>query len=146
MKNGEVDPENLIKFFDDYAKDVRELLDKESESADSISPIEERYGIDIEKFALANVNLTERYKAIIEQKQQADARAKAAETLSNTHVALTKKYIAQGLSPDKASNRASLALSLSTQGITSIEGLEKSGALPFFQIQTQQTPKKGGEK
>lgn len=78
-KQKEITAAQLIKFYNVHWKQAKELLDHEDDpqNIDNRSSIENRYGIDIVKYSLAEVDFTEETQKAQEDKKQAEYRAEA---------------------------------------------------------------------
>lgn len=72
-----IDAPQLIEYYNDHWREVKRNIDEESQHPDSYSVFENRYGIDIETFALAVVDFSEETKRAFEKEKQAEASKRA---------------------------------------------------------------------
>lgn len=102
---------------------IRDVL-RDEKHTDSRSEIEERYGIDIELFALAPVNFSEKAEEAFEKRITAQAEAEAAEARAAKTLDLLDRFKGKGLDPEPAVNAAQVAIGQATRQIHSIEGIK----------------------
>lgn len=115
----EIDAEYLLDFYKSHWRMVKPILDGEKQNQIDYSPIERRYGIDIELFALANIDFSPETEKAFEKEKQAEARAKA----FNTKLKMAKKAKKMGASAQEALNAADVSLDPSVKKeIVSVEG------------------------
>ena len=74
-KPQKIDAKDLVDFYNSHWTHVKDAIDRRPET--EYSPIEVRYGIDIEIFALASVDFSEATKEAFEKKKQAEVRKEA---------------------------------------------------------------------
>jgi len=114
-----VEAKELIKFYNNNWRLVRNQINQERHQENDYSPIEKRYGIDVEAFALSQVDFSEETKKSFEKEKQAEARGRA----FNTKIEMAKKVIALGASPQVALNAADVSLDSDVKkNVVSVEG------------------------
>lgn len=120
----EVPPDRYLAFYAQYGKEIRALLKEEQDEQSQVSPVEERYGISIVTFALAQVTFDEKTQEAFELARQADARTEAAGKLSLNviELAATLRKKNKKLTQQEAINQAAATLGIATKNVISIEG------------------------
>lgn len=129
--NQEVEPHKRISFYRKNGAAVRTALQRETDEADDRSEIEERYGIDVVVFELAEVNFTKETVAALEKKRQAELGADAAQGAFKRQMAIFHE-LKEHVGPERALNEASLIVGGKDRGsrqIISVEGLEGIGSV-----------------
>lgn len=115
----EVDAKNLIDFYNKHWRIIKPILGNEDKEINDHSPTEERYGIDIKHFALANIAFSEETAKAFEKEKQAEARARA----FDTKLVMVRKAKELGASPQEAFNAADVSLDPAVKKeIVSVEG------------------------
>ena len=110
-----IDAGALLDFYKTHWVDVKNAL-KNSSSA---SEVEERYGIDIEYYALASIDFSPATMQAFEKQKQADAKAGA----FDRKIEMAKKAQALGASAQVALNAADISLDPSVnKKVVSVEG------------------------
>lgn len=116
-----IDAKDLIAFYNVHWKVLKEQHDREQEQKESPSSVERRYGIEVEVFALSNVDFSKEMKASLEAQKQADARAEA----FGRKMEMAAKAKALGASPQEALNAADVSLTpdiAKNKVVVSVEG------------------------
>lgn len=124
VQDGVVPPERRIRFYRANREQIRKILDGEKDEVEDQSVIENRYGIDIEIFALATTDFTPSYKATIQKKQEAAAKVVAAERLGDQVLKLAEALRKDhpDLPMREAVNQAAATLGIATKKTISFEG------------------------
>lgn len=111
----QIDAEKLLDFYSTHWVDVKNAL----KNAPSTSEVEERYGIDIEYYALASIDFSKATMEAFEKQKQADAKAGA----FDRKIEMAKKAQALGASAQVALNAADISLDPSVnKKVVSVEG------------------------
>ena len=116
VSNGaNIDASALLDFYSTHWVAVKDAL----KSATSASEVEERYGIDIEYYALASIDFSKATMEAFEKQKQADAKAGA----FDRKIEMAKKAQALGASAQVALNAADISLDPSVnKKVVSVEG------------------------
>lgn len=77
QENRQVEADQLIDFYNAHWRQIKALLDDEENHVENRSGIEKRYGIDIVKYSLSEVDFTKETQAAQEEQKQADYRTEA---------------------------------------------------------------------
>lgn len=118
-KGGQIDAAKLLEYYQTHWAKVKELLKEEKKKKASHSEIEERYGIEVELFALADVSFSEEMKKAFEKEKEAEAKAEA----FNKKIEMAEKVIKLGASAQVALNAADISLDPSVKKeVVSVEG------------------------
>lgn len=126
----QIDAQNLLKFYNKHWQTVKKQVDDEKKYLNDKSRIEERYGIDIETFELAEIDFSEETKSAFEKERQAEARAKAFNKKMEMAIRARKEL---GASAQEALNAADISLEPSiTKRIVSVEGNGQAIVLDNF--------------
>ena len=140
--NAEVKAGQLISFYNAHWQAVKTALDDEENHVDNRSGIEKRYGIDIVKYSLAEVDFTEETQAAQEEKRQAGYRAEAGEKVLELVNAVKE---IPGVSGQQALNWADSIINPKTpRKMISVEG--ESGILGGLLALLTKDNQKGGNK
>lgn len=126
----EVEPHKRVGFYRKNGTAVRTALKQETKEAGDRSEIEERYGIDVVVFELAEVNFTKGTVEALEKKRQAELEADAAQAGFRRQMEIFNE-LKDAVGPERALNEASLIVGGKDRGnrkIISVEGLEGVGA------------------
>lgn len=111
----QIDAERLLDFYSTHWVAVKNALKNTS----SASEVEERYGIDIEYYALASIDFSPATMQAFEKQKQADAKAGA----FDRKIEMAKKAQALGASAQVALNAADISLDPSVnKKVVSVEG------------------------
>ncbi|MFH0806660.1 MAG: SPFH domain-containing protein [Candidatus Brennerbacteria bacterium] len=134
----EVLSDDLLEYYRSHWRTVKKIIDEERSRPTDRSAYEERYGIDIVAFALADVDFSEETKKAFEKEQQAKARRRA----FTDKIEMAKEAKNLGASAQEALNAADVSLDPSIKkSVLSVEG--ETGVLGgFIGALTQ---KKGGD-
>lgn len=122
----EVEPEERLPFYRKNVMAISAALKRETENHDDRSLIEERYGVDVVVFELAEVNFTTETVAALEKKRQAELGADAAKSAFRREKEIFLE-LKDEVGPERALNEASLIVGGKERGsrqIISLEGLE----------------------
>ncbi|MEK7585026.1 MAG: SPFH domain-containing protein [Patescibacteria group bacterium] len=150
-----VAPGDRIEFYEENAVIIDKTIRSAFKDPKTISPLEERYGIDIETFALASIAFDEKTTTALGEarRQQAENTriAEQANALMATFESLTKpKGGGKGLSDKDAAEAAKVLVGITSRVETSeIRGLSGGGTLPIINLggpavkPTTTTPKGG---
>ena len=137
-----IEADQLIDFYNAHWQEVKTLLDDEENHVENRSGIEKRYGIDIVKYSLSEVNFTAETQAAQEEKKQADYRAEAGEKILG--LTAYAKLALPGVSDQQALNWADSIVNPGTpRKVVSVEG--ESGVLGGLLALLPKNNRKGGE-
>ncbi|MBI4085418.1 MAG: hypothetical protein HY432_02865 [Candidatus Liptonbacteria bacterium] len=75
-----IDAKDLIAFYNSHWKAIKQRNEEERTRGGEASTVEQRYGIDVEVFVLANVDFSDDIKDSFEKEKEAEARARAFRT------------------------------------------------------------------
>ncbi|MEE8131621.1 MAG: SPFH domain-containing protein [Candidatus Paceibacterota bacterium] len=115
---GDILAENLLEFYKKHWVVVKAELDKEKEELTG-SVIEQRYGIDIEFYALSDISFSEETQKAFEKEKQAEARQRA----FKMKISMAKEVKDLGASPQVAFNAADVSLNPEIKKkVISVEG------------------------
>lgn len=118
-------PAERLKHYEEQFASVRDHLRKEHLLNDDRSDVEERYGIDIVGFSLADVDFSPETKKSLEKKKQTEAELKAQELQFKKKVEMAKTLKEEiGLDPQPAINSAEVTIKQAEKKVFSIEGAE----------------------
>lgn len=110
-----IDAEKLLDFYKTHWANVKESL----KSSLTNSEVEERYGIDIEYYALAGIDFSKDTMAAFEKQKQADVKALA----FDKKIEMARKAQALGASAQVALNAADISLDpFVNKKVVSVEG------------------------
>jgi len=114
-----IDAKHLVDFYNSHWKGVHEHIESEKNKDSECSPIEIRYGIDVETFALSNVDFSQATKEAFEKEKQAEARKDA----FKYKIIMAKEAKELGASAQEALNAADISLDPEIKKqIVSVEG------------------------
>ncbi|MFA5999590.1 MAG: SPFH domain-containing protein [Candidatus Paceibacterota bacterium] len=114
-----IDAQDLVSFYNTHWKGVQDDIEQGKKNDTECSPIEIRYGIDIETFALANVDFSDATKEAFEKEKQAEARQKA----FRFKMEMAQEAKKLGASAQEALNAADVSLDPKvSKQIVSVEG------------------------
>lgn len=113
-----VNIKKVIDFYKTNWQQVKKILNGEKARVKNRSSIEERYGIDIEQFALASIVFTPETEKSFEKEKQAEARARA----FDKKMEMAKKAKELGASAQEALNAADVSLDSAKKEVISVEG------------------------
>jgi len=114
-----VEAKSLIKFYNKHWKIVRKRIIQERHNETEHSPIEERYGIDVEAFTLSQVDFSEETKKSFEKEKQAEARGRA----FKTKLSMARDAMTLGAPAQVALNAADVSLDPAiNKSVVSVEG------------------------
>ncbi|MDP3947233.1 MAG: SPFH domain-containing protein [bacterium] len=122
----EVEPEERLPFYRKNAQAIAAALKRETANSDDHSEIEERYGIDVVVFELAEVAFTVETMAALEKKRQAELEGDAALGAFDREMKILHQLKGE-VGAERALNEASLIMGGEARGkrqIISLEGLE----------------------
>jgi regulator of protease activity HflC (stomatin/prohibitin superfamily) len=121
----ELSPVKRLAYYAKNAIEIKKRLDDEVNQADDRSHVEQLYGIDVVKFALADVDFSPETRKTMEMKKQTEEKLKADQLQHNHVVAMAERLKALGLDPDVAVNAAQVTIDQAEKKIFSVEGLGK---------------------
>ncbi len=125
-----------IKFYKDHAAEIDDLIEKARNNNLEVSEIEGRYGIEIETFALATVDFSEKTKAALELARQQEAENKKVVKRTDAKATSFKTLKDAGLSSSEANDASNVILQITNPiNVNDIRG----GAFPHINV----TPKGG---
>lgn len=114
-----------LKYYEDHSIGVRFHLREEHRMTEDRSDLEERYGIDVLEFALADVDFSPETKKQMELAKQTEAKLKADELEAKKKIDLVDRFKTMGLDPQAANNAAEVLMDQADRRIFSLEGLDK---------------------
>jgi len=145
-----IHPKYWLNFFDEYQRYIRILLRLEEEEPEERSRVERDFAIDIDRFSLADIAWTEKFRDTIEREQQAKAEASAATRKGEAVLHMTNKIRndiekkeegEKKITQQVALQAAMAILDLSKHQTIAIDGGGGGGVMPIPIITSQ--PKGG---
>ncbi len=110
---------DLVLFYNEHWKETQALTKSGNKDAETCSPHEIRYGIDVETFALSRVDFSEKTKTDLEKKKQADA----SEAAFDAKMRMAEKAKTIGATAQEALNAADVSIDPDIKKrVVSIEG------------------------
>lgn len=114
-----------IDFYGGYAEKIGCLLRTEAGKPEEVSELEDRYGIDIVAFDMADVDFSLATKGALEKKKQTEEKLKSDDLEAKKKIEMIEKLKALGVEPQSALNSAEVNLDQAEKKIFSLEGLDK---------------------
>lgn len=119
----DLSPAQRLAYYTKNAVEIRKRLDDEANHPDDRSSVERLYGIDVVKFALADVDFSAETRKSMELKKQMEQKLKADKLQHDHLLAMTEALKGLGLSPDEAVDAAQVTLDQAEKKVHAVRGL-----------------------
>jgi regulator of protease activity HflC (stomatin/prohibitin superfamily) len=129
------DPRKRLDFYRHYRDQIRELLAKITDEGGSHSPLEMRYGIDVETLTLSRITFSKKVVEAMEREREEKGKQKALEVQTLQKIEMMKKLKTEaGLSGEQAHDTSDVLMGgAEKRKIIEVRGLT-GGNLPIINL------------
>jgi len=124
IPHAEVRPAARLQYYKDHQLEIQRKVNEDSGNPQKRSALEERYGIKVIVYNLADVDLPPDLIRAYQSKKQTEAQNEGFTKRAEAQLQLIEQFKALGLSPREAANRAAVLFAQATNQVFSLEGVD----------------------